>query len=421
MRVLIVGSGGREHALAWSLSRSPMLTALFAAPGNPGVAQLATCWDIAANDIEGLTRAAVDNAIDLVVVGPEEPLALGLVDRLAAAGIAAFGPQQAAARLESSKAWAKQFMNKYGIPTAAHRTFADCQAAVDYLQEQSFPLVIKASGLAAGKGAIIVSSLAEAEATVRSMMLDERFGAAGSQVVIESFLQGTELTVLALVSGQDFVILPAAQDHKAVFEGDRGPNTGGMGAYSPVPMLDAMTEQMILERIVHPTLQGLQQEGIHYQGVLYFGLMLTEQGPQVIEYNVRFGDPETQVILPRVQTDLLALMQVCRGRLSAMQVDVSSQACAAVIMAAPGYPASYEKGLPIDGIELAAEAGCLVFQAGTQKADQQLVSAGGRILAVAALGEDLAAALEQAYAGIAKITIPGAHYRRDIGQRALQA
>jgi phosphoribosylamine--glycine ligase len=241
-------------------------------------------------------------------------------------------------------------------------------------------------------------------------------------VVIESFLQGTELTVLALVSGQDFVILPAAQDHKAVFEGDRGPNTGGMGAYSPVPMLDAMTEQMILERIVHPTLQGLQQEGIHYQGVLYFGLMLTEQGPQVIEYNVRFGDPETQVILPRVQTDLLALMQACvEGRLSAMQVDVSSQACAAVIMAAPGYPASYEKGLSIDGIELAAEAGCLVFQAGTQKADQQLVSAGGRILAVAALGEDLAAALEQAYAGIAKITIPGAHYRRDIGQRALQA
>lgn len=426
MRVLVIGSGGREHALAWSISRSPLLTKLYAAPGNPGIAQVATCLPIAVDDGDSLVRAARDYSIDLVVVGPEAPLAAGLVDRLAAQGIAAFGPTQAAAQLESSKAWAKQFMAKYAIPTANYRTFQDYQEAVSYVQNCSFPLVIKVSGLAAGKGAVIVPDLAQAEATLRSMLVEQGFGAAGQEVVIEDFLQGQEVTVLALVKGQEYLLLPAAQDHKQVFDGDQGPNTGGMGVYSPVPAFTPRLEQEVIRSILQPTLRGLEEEGIYYSGVLYLGLMLTEQGPKVIEYNVRFGDPETQVILPRLGGDVLELLAACSfpattgvRSLAEQQVLLKEEACASVIMAAPGYPGTYPKGLPISGLEQAEAAGCIVFHAGTKREGERLVSSGGRILAVTALGDDLKEALQRAYEGVARIHIPGAHYRHDIGHKAL--
>ncbi len=430
MRVLLVGSGGREHALAWSISQSPLLTKFYAAPGNPGIAQLATCLAIAADDVAGLVQAATDYAIDLVVIGPEAPLALGLADRLAAVGIAAFGPNQAAAQLESSKAWSKQFMAKYAIPTAAYRVFHDFQEAWDYAQTRAFPLVIKASGLAAGKGAVIVQSPAEAEATLRAMLVEHHFGSAGTEVVIEDFLTGPEVTLLALVDGEDYLILPAAQDHKQVYDGDRGPNTGGMGVYSPVPAFTPELEQIVVQQILQPTLRGLINEGIHYSGVLYLGLILTEQGPRVIEYNARFGDPETQVVLPRLENDVLELLAACAfnqagtvsvrvSKLAEQRLMVKPQACASVIMAAPGYPGDYPKGLPIDGLAAAEAAGCLVFQAGTKQENGQLVSNGGRILAVSALGDNLQQALERAYAGVAQVQIPGAHYRCDIGHKAL--
>lgn len=430
MHVLLVGGGGREHALAWSISQSPLLTKLYAAPGNPGIAQLATCLPIAADDGAALVQAAKEHAIDLVVIGPEAPLASGLVDQMAEQGIAAFGPSRAAAQLESSKAWAKQFMAKYAIPTANYRAFQDYQEALKYVEACSFPLVIKASGLAAGKGAVIVYDLAEAEATLRSMLLEQSFGAAGAQVVIEDFLQGQEVTVLALVNGQDYLVLPVAQDHKAVFDGDRGPNTGGMGVYSPVPAFTSQLEQEVIRSILQPTLRGLQAEGLYYSGVLYMGLMLTEQGPKVIEYNVRFGDPETQVVLPRIENDVLELLAACSfqstanlpngvKRLTEQQLLVKEEACASVIMAAPGYPGDYPKGLPISGLEQAEATGCIVFQAGTKEQGAHLVSSGGRILAVTALGASLKEALERAYGGIARIHIPGAHYRRDIGHKAL--
>lgn len=422
MRVLLVGSGGREHALAWKISQSPELAALFAAPGNPGIARLAECLPIAANDLPGLVQAAQELSIDLVVIGPEEPLALGLADELGAAGIPVFGPTAAAAQLESSKAWAKDFMQRNGIPTAAYRVFDRHAPAREYLLRQEYPLVIKASGLAAGKGAVVVSSPGEGEAVLEEMFLQQKFGAAAEQVVIESYLQGEEVSVLALLDGEDYLLLPAAQDHKAVYEGDRGPNTGGMGAYSPVPAYGPDQERQVIEQILRPTLRGLQQAGISYRGVLYLGLMLTRSGPQVIEFNCRFGDPETQVVLPRLVSDLLPLLWACaQGRLASADLQVSRAACASVIMAAPGYPGAYPRGLPLSGIEQAEAQGCLVFQAGTRLAQAGLVSVGGRILAVSALGRDLREALDRAYAGVAQIEIPGAHYRRDIGHRALQA
>lgn len=433
MRVLLVGSGGREHALAWSISQSPMLTELYAAPGNPGIAQLATCLTIAADDVASLVQAATDHAIDLAVIGPEAPLALGLADQLTAVGIATFGPSQAAAQLESSKAWSKQFMAKYAIPTAAYRIFQDFQEAWDYAQTRSFPLVIKASGLAAGKGAVIAADKSEAEATLRAMLVDHSFGSAGTEVVIEDFLIGPEVTLLALVDGEDYIVLPAAQDHKQVFDGDRGPNTGGMGVYSPVPAFTPEIEQDVIQHILQPTLRGLTKEGIHYRGVIYLGLILTEQGPQVIEYNARFGDPETQVVLPRLNNDVLELLAACAGtlnrtgtvpvrfsKLAEQRLIVNSQACASVIVAAPGYPGDYPKGLPISGLVAADATGCLVFQAGTKQENGQLVSNGGRILAISALGDNLQQALERAYTGVAQVQIPGAHYRRDIGHKALE-
>jgi phosphoribosylamine--glycine ligase len=420
MRVLLVGSGGREHALAWKISQSPRLTALFAAPGNPGSARYATCLPVAANDVTGLVAAAQREAIDLVVVGPEDPLSLGLVDQLQAVGIAAFGPTQAAARLETSKAWSKDFMQRYGIPTANYQVFDDLATARDYAARQSYPLVIKASGLAAGKGAVIVDDQEQADQVLSDMLQAGKYGTAGHAVVIESYLTGPEVSLLALVDGEDYLLLPAAQDHKRVFDGDQGPNTGGMGAYSPVPAFSPELERQVVEQVLRPTIAGMRAEGCPYRGVLYMGLMLTESGPAVIEFNARFGDPETQVVLPRLQSDLLTLLQqTASGRLREADLSVTPKACATVVISAPGYPGSYPKGLPIAGLAAAEELGCLVFQAGTRQNGAELVTAGGRILAVTALGDDLRQAVQRAYQGVAVVQIPDAHYRRDIAGRAL--
>lgn len=418
MRVLLVGNGAREHALAWKISQSPLLEQLFAAPGNPGIEQYATCLNIASSDINGLLSAVHDHDIDFVVIGPEDPLAMGLTDRLTEQGIHSFGPCQQAARIESSKAWAKAFMQQNGVPTAAYRTFTDLPTALAYTLEQEFPVVIKASGLAAGKGAVVAHSREEAEATLRGMLEQGQFGSAGQEVVVEAFLTGEEVSLLALVDGENIALLPAAQDHKQVFDGDLGPNTGGMGAFSPVGILTPELEQQALEQIIRPVVKGLADLGTPYRGVLYAGLMLTSTGPQVIEFNARFGDPETQVILPRLESDLLQLMYACAtGQLASQDVLVRPEACATVIMAAPGYPGPYQKGIAVEGIDNADDLGCLVFQAGTIWADSSLVSNGGRILAVTALGDTLEHALRQAYAGVESIRIPGVHYRTDIGNR----
>lgn len=420
MRVLLIGSGGREHSLAWKISQSPLLTAFYAAPGSPGIARYATCLPVGANDVAGVVKVAEEERIDLVVVGPEEPLALGLVDQLAVRGILAFGPTQAAARLESSKAWAKEFMHTHGIPTASYRVFSDWEQARSYAAEQTYPLVIKASGLAAGKGAVVVENLVTAEQVLQEMLQAGRYGAAGHSVVIESFLTGQEVSLFALVDGESYLLLPSAQDHKRVFDGDQGPNTGGMGAYSPVPAFSAELQQQAVERILLPTIRGLRQLGCPYRGVLYLGLMLTAEGPQVIEFNARFGDPEAQVVLPRIKSDLLPLLQAAAsGQLHGTTVELHQQACATVVISSPGYPGTYPKGLPICGIEQAEELGCLVFQAGTSRRPQGLVTSGGRILAVSALGDSLAAAVAKAYSGVREINIPGAHYRRDIAHHAL--
>ncbi len=420
MRVLLVGSGGREHALAWKIAQSPLLSEFYAAPGNPGIARHAACLPVAANDLDGLVQLAVEKQIDLVVVGPEDPLALGLVDRLAALGIAAFGPSQAAARLESSKAWSKEFMQRHGIPTASYRVFNELTPALQYAASQPFPLVIKASGLAAGKGAVIAADLDEAKSVLQEMLQSDKFGAAGHTVVVESYLTGPEVSLLALIDGEKYLLLPAAQDHKRVFDGDRGPNTGGMGAYSPVPVFTREVEQQAVERVLLPTIRGMQIEGCPFRGVLYLGLMLTESGPQVIEFNARFGDPETQVVLPRIQSDLLPLLlATASGKLAAASLQVTEQACATVIISSPGYPGSYPKGLPITGLAAAEEQGCLVFHAGTGLQGSDLVTSGGRILAVSALGDSLSSAVDAAYRGVRAIAIPGSHYRRDIAHRAL--
>lgn len=420
LRVLLVGGGGREHALAWKISQSPLLTALYAAPGNPGIARFAKCLPVPANDVPGLVKVAQAEKIDLVVVGPEEPLALGLVDQLQTLGIPAFGPTQAAARLETSKAWSKDFMQRQNIPTASYQVFDDLGSAREYVAEQKYPLVIKASGLAAGKGVVIVEDQTAAQQALGDMLQSGKYGAAGQSVVIESFLTGPEVSLLALVDGCDYLLLPAAQDHKRVFDGDQGPNTGGMGAYSPVPVFTDEVRQQVIEQVLLPTITGMQASGSPYHGVLYMGLMLTPTGPQVIEFNARFGDPETQVVLPRIQSDILPLLyQVATGQLAGADLEVSDQACATVIISAPGYPGSYPQGLPISGVDAAEQQGCLVFQAGTSLKASGLVSAGGRILAVSALGVDLRQAVDQAYQGVSEIRIPGAHHRSDIAHQAL--
>lgn len=424
MKILLIGSGGREHALAWKLAQSKLCDKLFIAPGNPGMAALGTLVPLKANDLEGIKKFAVDNSIDLTVVGPEEPLVLGLADLLRAAGLLVFGPTAAGAALEGSKAFSKAFMEKYKVPTAMAAPFTSVDFALRYAKGRRFPLVLKADGLAAGKGVIIVQTYAEAEKVLREMLEGKAFGAASEKVLVEDFMDGEEVSLLCFSDGTRLVPMVPAQDHKRVRDGDQGPNTGGMGAYSPAPILpdDQMAE---VERLVlKPTLKGMKAEGFDYRGCLYVGLMMGSEGPQVVEYNCRFGDPETQVVVPRMDFDLGEVMAACaEGNLEmagALKWKKESAVC--VVLAAGGYPEKPETGKAVEGMEKAAGLPeTFVFQASTQSAPGgKVLSAGGRVLGVSSLGVDLKQALSRVYQGVGMIHFDGMHFRRDIGARALK-
>jgi phosphoribosylamine--glycine ligase len=418
MNVLLIGSGGREHALAWAILASPLLGKLYCAPGNAGIAEIGACVPLDAADHAAVIGFCREHRIDLVVIGPEGPLVGGLADDLTAAGIKAFGPSKAAARLEGSKGFTKDFCSEHGIPTAAYARFTDGAAARAYLQRQPLPIVVKADGLAAGKGVTIAETREEAAAAV-----DRCFSEGwGSGVVIEECLEGEEASFFALVDGTHALPLASAQDHKRAFDGDKGANTGGMGAYSPAPVVTAEIAQRALDEIIWPTVRGMASRGTPYKGVLYAGLMITDAGPKLIEYNVRFGDPETQVLMLRLKSDLLpALLATADGVLNAFDLRWHDDAAITVVMAANGYPGDYARGSEIRGLETArAVEGVEVFHAGTARSDGRLVAAGGRVLNVSARGRTLPEARERAYAAVAKIDWPGGFCRSDIGWRALQ-
>lgn len=420
MRVLVVGGGGREHALCWAISASPLCEALYCAPGNAGIAQDAECVPIAADDIESLVRFATENAIDFVVVGPEVALVLGLVDRLAAVGIKAFGPSAGAAMLEGSKGFMKDLCAKYDIPTAAYGRFTDAAAAEAYIEQTGAPIVVKADGLAAGKGVTVAQSVDEALAAIDAAMIDSAFGEAGQELVIEEFMTGEELSFFVLVDGKTALPLVGAQDHKAVGDGDTGPNTGGMGAYSPAPALTEALQAEIMERIIAPTVEGMAAEGTPFTGVLYAGLMLTEEGPKLLEYNVRFGDPECQVLMLRLRSDILpALVASCDGMLATFNLRWSNDAALTVVMATNGYPGDYAKGSEIRGLDAISPEDAIVFHAGTVSENGRLLASGGRVLNVTASGATISDAQAKAYDAVDKIDWPEGFCRHDIGWRAV--
>jgi len=423
MKVLVVGSGGREHALCWAIAKSPKCKTLYAAPGNAGIAEAATCVDIDAADVDGLVKFAKSEKIDLVVVGPEAPLVAGLVDKLEAAGIKAFGPSAKAAQLEGSKAFMKDILYKYDIPTAKYAIFDEPEAAKEYIIRQDGPVVVKADGLAAGKGVILCHNRNEAFAAIDQMMIERAFGAAGDEVLVEEFLEGEEVSFFALVDGKTAVPLASAQDHKAVHEGDTGPNTGGMGAYSPTPLVDEAMNREIMDDIIAPTIRGMAEEGAPYKGVLFCGLMITKDGPKVLEYNVRFGDPECQVLMARFESDVLTALLACaEGRLNRIKLKWKDETALVVVMAAQGYPGKYVKGSEIRGLDVAgAVDGVTVFHAGTKKANgAKVVAAGGRVLGVTGVGKTVKDAQDAAYRGVDAIDWPDGFCRRDIGWRALE-
>jgi phosphoribosylamine---glycine ligase len=427
MRILVIGSGGREHALVWKLAQSPHVSQLLCAPGNAGVAQerllhtgaAVECVNVGAEDLPRLATLALEKRIDLTVVGPDNPLALGIVDLFAARGLRIWGPTASAARFESSKVFAQRFMEKYGIPTAASGTFDDAAAAKKFAATLG-RCVVKADGLALGKGVLICSTLAEAERAVDRIMTERAFGEAGARLVIQEFLEGVEISLHALCDGRIARIFPTAQDHKRALDGDRGPNTGGMGVYSPTPFLSDSELAETAASILEPFLQGCAEEGIDYRGMLYPGIMLTASGPRVLEFNARFGDPEAQAYLPRLEGDLLELLDAsANGSLGSLQLEWSPRTSVCVVMASGGYPGEYARGKRISGLEAAEALGVKVFHAGTARADGHIVTNGGRVLGVTALGQDLKAARSAAYGAVEQIHFEGAHYRRDIGHRAL--
>lgn len=420
MNVLIVGSGGREHALAWAIKRSPDADHVYVAPGNGGTAAMAENTAVDVGDMDSVIGFVRDNGIDLTVVGPEAPLVAGMVDRFREAGLRCFGPTQAAARLEGSKVFAKEFMRKHGIPTADYLVFDDPAAAKKHVEDLGLPVVVKADGLAQGKGVVVAGSREEAEAAIEEIMVGKKFGEAGRQVIIEQCLEGEEVSVHSICSGGEAVLFPTSQDHKRVFDDDRGPNTGGMGAYAPVPFVTPSERDEIYETIVLRTLRGMEKDGHEFTGVLYAGLMVTDSGPKVLEFNVRFGDPETQVLLPLLETDLLyALYESAEGR-PAGRVDFhEDRSAVTVVVAAEGYPGSYAKGATIDGLDLVETPQRVVFHAGTRRTSRGLVTAGGRVVAVTAWDDDLERARENAYDGVMKVGFDGAFWRSDIGENAL--
>ncbi|MBE3552541.1 MAG: phosphoribosylamine--glycine ligase [Kyrpidia tusciae] len=423
MKILVVGGGGREHALVWKLAQSPRRPEILCAPGNPGTAEWGRNVPVGAEDVEGLLALAEREGVDLTVVGPEAPLLAGIVDRFRQAGLRIFGPSRAAAEIEGSKAYAKALMTRVGIPTARYASFDTYEEALRYLRSHGVPVVVKADGLAAGKGVVVARTMEEAEAALRSMMVDGVFGESGRRVVLEEMLEGREATVMAFVSGETVVPMVPAQDHKPVFDGNRGPNTGGMGTYSPVPWLDEDIMTRVESKILSPVARALVEEGRPFHGVLYAGLMLTAEGPKVIEFNARFGDPEAQVVLPRLETDLLDVIDaLLDGTLDRVEVKWSRRAAVCVIATSEGYPGAYRKGDVIDGAEEAAKQGALVFHAGTARgSDGALVTAGGRVLGVTGLGDSLAQAREAAYRAVGRLRFSGMHYRRDIAAQAAEA
>lgn len=416
MKVLVVGSGGREHAICWKLKQSPKVTELYCAPGNGGISALAQCVDVKATDVDGMVRWAVENHMDFVMVAPDDPLALGMVDALEAAGIPAFGPRKNAAVIEASKIFSKNLMEKYHIPTASYRTFSDMNEALSYVREQGAPIVVKADGLALGKGVIVAQTVEEAEAAVRSMMEDKKFGESGAKVVIEECMTGPEVTVLAFADGEHLSPMPSSQDHKRAYDGNQGPNTGGMGAISPSPYYTADMAKRCMEEIFLPTMAALKAEGRPFSGVLYFGLMLTPQGPKVVEYNARFGDPECQAVLSLLDSDLMEILLACReGRLDQADIRWKDGAACCLVLASGGYPQSYQKGYPISGLDEAGKT-AVVFHAGTKLEDGQMLTNGGRVLGVTATGNTLADAIDKAYASAKYINFTDMHFRTDIGR-----
>ena len=423
MKILVVGGGGREHAIIKKLKENPNVTEIFACPGNGGIAKDATCVDIGAKDIPAITDFAVENKIDFCVVAPDDPLVLGCVDALEAKGIPCFGPNKNAAIIEGSKVFSKNLMQKYNIPTADYAVFADPKEVIEYIRKKNeFPTVIKADGLALGKGVIIAQNLEEAEDAVKSIMEDKMFGESGNHVVVEEFLTGPEVSVLAFTDGKAMVPMVSSMDHKRALDGDKGLNTGGMGTVAPNPYYTKEIADTCMETIFLPTMRAMNAEGRTFKGCLYFGLMHTPKGPKVIEYNCRFGDPETQVVLPLLKTDLLTVMQAVHDEtLSELPVEFSDEAAACVIVASGGYPKAYKKGCVMDFGKAEELPDVTVYHAGTALKDGKLVTSGGRVLGVTATGKDLETALQKAYAAVEEIHFDGAFYRKDIGQRALAA
>lgn len=419
MKILVVGGGGREHAIIWKLSQSVKKPELFCAPGNGGIAEIATCVPIKATDVPAMVEYAKKERFDLVVVAPDDPLAMGMVDELEKAGIRAFGPTASAARIEASKVFAKDLMKKYGIPTAGYEVFDNPKAALSHLANCPYPAVVKADGLALGKGVIICKAQKDAEDAVNKIMVERVFGDSGSRVIVEEFIEGPEVSVLCFVDGKHIAPMVSSQDHKRAFDNDEGPNTGGMGTFAPTPKYTAGVEEEVTRTILMPTVEAMAKEGAPFKGVLYFGLMLTKNGPRVLEYNARFGDPETQVVLPLLKTDLVDIMEATiDSALDTTDIEWEKGACVCVVMASGGYPGAYEKGFEITGLErLWDKDDITVFHAGTQIKDGKTVTAGGRVLGVTAKGKDIPGAREKAYAAVEEIRFTGAHYRRDIGNK----
>ena len=421
MQVLVVGSGGREHALVWKIAQSPKVKKIWAAPGNAGISELAECADISASDIRLLADLAERNRIDLTVVGPEVPLTLGIVDEFERRGLRIFGPSKDAAIIEGSKVFAKNLMKKYQIPSGFFQSFYNAEDAKRYIQDTGAPIVVKAEGLAAGKGAIVCLKVSEALDAVKMIMEERVFGDAGDRVVIEEYLEGEEASFLAFTDGEAVLPMASSQDHKRIFDDDQGPNTGGMGAYSPAPVVTESIYHQVMERVMIPTVRGMAAEGRRYVGVLYAGLMIKAGEVKVLEFNARFGDPEAQPLLLRMQSDLVPVLEAAvEGRLHDQTIEWKPDASVCVVMASGGYPGPYEKGYPISGLrEAAAEPGVAVFHAGTNRNKDQVLTAGGRVLGVTALGRDVKEAIDRAYLAVKKIHWEGAQYRTDIGRRAL--
>jgi phosphoribosylamine--glycine ligase len=422
MKILVVGGGGREHALVWKIRQCPQVEKTYCAPGNAGIAELAECVDISTTDLDGLSRFALDRGIDLTVVGPELPLTLGLIDRFGASGLKAFGANQRAAEIEGSKAVCKDILRRHGIPTAEYETFDDRNRAGAYVRSRRAPLVVKADGLAAGKGVVVAHTEKEGLEALDRIMVTKEFGRAGDRVVIEDCLFGEEASFLVFSDGERVLPMVSSQDHKAIFDADQGPNTGGMGAYSPAPVVTEDVHRQIMDDIMIPLVHAMKEEGRTYRGVLYGGLMIDGNRPYVLEFNARFGDPEAQPILIRMKSDIVPLLLACvDGSLEGMTIEWDSRAAVCVVMCARGYPGAHEKGMVIEGLsEVSSMSDTVVFHAGTQRHGDEIVTSGGRVLGVTALGHDIPAAIEKAYQAVGKIRWTAMHYRKDIGQKALK-